>query len=175
MICVDEKTQIQVLERVHPGRPLASGRPQRIEEHDRRHGVLAVMAGLDVRSGTTVVQVRRRRRRQEFLQLLKVIRRRWPRGRLIIVLDNLSTHMAPEIQAWLQEQRGRVRFVFLPLHASWLNQIEIWFSILQRQVLARSSDLTYAERAVRIRRFATHWNRFARPFRWTFKGYPLCQ
>jgi transposase len=175
VICVDEKTQIQILERLHPDRSVASGRLQRIEEHYRRHGVLAVLAGLDVRSGATVTHVRHRRRRQEFLELLKAIRCRWPRGRLIIVLDNLSVHTAPEIKAWLHEQRGRVRFVFLPLHASWLNQIEIWFSILQRQVLTRSSDTTYAQRAVRIRRFAGHWNRFARPFRWTFKGYPLRQ
>ena len=173
VICVDEKTQVQILERLHAGRSVASCKPQRIEEHYRRHGVLAVLAGLDVRSGTVVQLVRRRRRRQELLQLLKAIRRRWPRGRLIIVLDNLSIHTAPEVRSWLQEQNGRAQFAFLPLHASWLNQIEIWFSILERQILARSGDLAYAGRAARIRRFAAHWNRSARPFRWTFKGYPL--
>jgi transposase len=175
VICVDEKTQVQILERLHPGRSIASGAPQRIEEHYRRHGVLAVLAGLDVRSGVVVQLVRRRRRRQEFLQLLKAIRRRWARGRLIFVLDNLSIHTAPEVRDWLRAQNGRVRFVFLPLHASWLNQIEIWFSVLERHVLARSSDVGYTERATRIRRFAAHWNRSARPFRWTFKGYPLRQ
>jgi len=121
------------------------------------------------------VRVRRRRRHQEFLELLKAIRARWPRGRLIIVLDNLSIHTTPEIQAWLREQGGRVRFEFLPLHASWLNQIEIWFSILERQALRRASDASYADRTTRIYRFVRHWNRLARPFRWTFKGYPLCQ
>jgi transposase len=68
---------------------------------------------------------------------------------------------------------GRVRFEFLPLHASWLNQIEIWFSILERQALKRASDTHYDERARRIYAFARHWNRTAHPFRWTFKGYPL--
>jgi transposase len=174
VICVDEKTQIQILERLHPGRPMGRGRPQRIEEHYRRHGILAVLGGWDVRKGQIVVKVRRRRRACEFLELLQAIRCRWPRGRLVIVADNLSTHKTPAIRTWIAAQAGRVRFEFLPLHASWLNQIEIWFSILERQVLARASDSSYRERAARIRRFAHHWNRIARPFRWTFKGYPLC-
>ena len=175
VICVDEKTQVQILERLHPGRPMAPGRPRRIDDEYKRHGVLAVLAGLDVRSGQVVERVRRRRRHQEFLELLKALRSRWPRGRLILVADNLSIHTTPEVRAWLAQQSGRVRFEFPPVHASWLNQIEMWFSILQRQALARSSDRLYRERAVRIRTFVRHWNRIARPFRWAFKAYPLCQ
>lgn len=175
VLCVDEKTQVQILERLHPGRPLAAGRPQRFEEHYRRHGTLAILAGFDVRTGQVVVRVRRRRRQQEFLELLKALRARWPRGRLIVVLDNLSIHTPPAVKAWLKDQAGRARFEFLPLHASWLNQIELWFSLLQRQALQRASDASYRERAKRIYRFARHWNRIARPFRWTFKGYPLCR
>jgi transposase len=171
---VDEKTQVQILERIHPGRLVAPGRPQRIDAHYRRHGVFAVLAGLDVRSGQVVIRVRRRRRHQEFLVLLKAIRSRWPRGRLVIVADNLSVHGTPEVRAWMATPAGRVRFEFLPLHASWLNQIEIWFSILERQALSRASDRSYQERAARVRAFGRHWNRIARPFRWTFKGYPLC-
>ena len=120
-----------------------------------------------------MVHVRRRRRGREFLDLLKGVRRRWPHGRLVIILDNLSIHTTPAVHAWLSAQAGRVRFEFLPLHASWLNQIEIWFSILERQALRRASDATYPERARRIYQFARHWNKTARPFRWTFKGYPL--
>lgn len=175
VICVDEKTQVQILEQLHPGRPLAPGQPQRIDAHYRRHGTLAILAGLDVRSGQVVVRVRRRRRHQEFLELLQALRARWPRGTLIIVLDNLSIHTTPEVQTWLREQAGRVRFEFLPLHASWLNQIELWFSILERQALRRASDASYPARAARIYRFTRHWNRIAHPFRWTFKGYPLCR
>lgn len=174
VICVDEKTQVQILERLHPGRGMVAGRLQRIDVHYKRHGVLAILAGWDVRRGQVVVRVRPRRRAREFVELLQAIRRRWPRGRLVIVADNLSIHMAPVVRAWLAAQAGRVRFEFLPLHASWLNQIEIWFSILERQALTRSSDTAYRERAARIRRFAQHWNRTAHPFRWTFKGYPLC-
>lgn len=175
VLCVDEKTQVQILEHLHPGRPLAPGRPQRIAAHYRRHGTVAILAGLDVRTGQVVVRVRRRRRHQEFLELLKALRARWPRGTLILVLDNLSIHTTPEVRAWLQDQAGRVRFEFLPLHASWLNQIELWFSILERQALRRASDASYRERASRIYRFARHWNHIAHPFRWTFKGYPLCR
>lgn len=174
-ICVDEKTQVQILERLHPGRPVAPGRIQRLEAHYRHHGTLAILAGWAVRSGQVALRVRRRRRHHEFLELLTLIRARWPRGRLIIVLDNLSIHTTPEVQAWLQAQAGRVRFEFLPLHASWLNQIEIWFSILERQALQRASDASFSERAARIYRFGRQWNRTARPFRWTFKGYPLRQ
>ena len=91
----------------------------------------------------------------------------------MIILDNLSIHTTPAVRAWLTAQDGRVRFEFLPLHASWLNQVEIWFSILERQALARASDAIYEARAARIVRFVRHWNRTAHPFRWTFKGYPL--
>jgi transposase/transposase-like protein len=173
VICVDEKTQVQILERRHPGQPPAPNRPQRLEVHYRRHGTLAVLAGLAVRSGHVVMRVRKRRRHYEFLELLRALRAHWPRGRLVIILDNLSVHSTPEINAWLREQAGRVRFEFLPLHASWLNQIELWFSILQRQVLQRASDASYRQRVDRISRFTKRWNRTARPFRWTFKGYPL--
>lgn len=173
VLCVDEKTQVQILERLHDGRLVGSGRPQRIEDHYRRHGTLAILAALDVRSGKALALVRPRRRHHEFLELLKSARRRWAKGRLIIVLDNLSVHTTPQVAAWLAQQRGRVRFEFLPVHASWLNQIEIWFSVLERQALRRASDATYTDRTQRIHRFVRHWNRFARPFRWTFKGYPL--
>jgi transposase len=173
VVCVDEKTQQQILERVHPTRPAAPGRPARIEQTYRRHGILAVLAGLDVRSGHVTVVVRHRRRHREFLELLQVLRRRWPRGRLIIVADNLSIHTHPNVHAWLAAQDGQVQLVFLPLHASWLNQIELWFSVLERQCLSRASLTTFGGMALRITRFTNHWNRTARPFRWTFKGYPL--
>lgn len=126
IICVDEKTQVQILEHFHPGRPPAPGRPQRLDAHYRRHdGTLAIFAGLDVRTGQVVVKVRRRRPHHEFLELLKALRTRWPRGTLILVLDNLSIHTTPEVQMWLHEQAGGVRLDFLPLHASWLNQMEL--------------------------------------------------
>jgi transposase len=173
VLSVDEKTQVQVLQRLHPGRAMRPGQPQRIEDEYRRHGTLAILAGLEVRTGRVLLHVRRRRRGQEFLEWLRCARRRWPRGRLVIILDNLSIHTTPAVRAWLAAQAGRVRFEFLPLHASWLNQIEIWFSILERQALRRASDAVYAARAQRIYRFGRHWNRTARPFRWTFKGYPL--
>lgn len=173
VICADEKTQRQILEHVHPARPMRPGRPVRIEQTYRRHGIVAVLAGLDVRSGRVALVVRRRRRHVEFLELLEAVRARWPRGRLIIVADNLSIHTHPNVTAWLARQQKRVRVEFLPLHASWLNQIELWFSVLERQCLHRASLTTFSAMAARIRRFAQQWDRTARPFRWTFKGYPL--
>ncbi len=145
----------------------------RIEQTYRRHGVLAILAGLDVRSGRVVLLVRRRRRHQEFLELLHMLRRRWPRPRLIIVADNLSIHTHPNVNAWVAAQHGRARLEFLPLHASWLNQIELWFSVLERQCLTRASLATFSAAATQIHGFARSWNRTARPFQWSFKGYPL--
>lgn len=173
VLCVDEKSQRQILEHLHPARPMQPGGPTRLEQTYRRHGIVAVLAGLDIRSGHVIPLVRRRRRHQEFLDLLQALRRRWPRGGLIVVVDNLSIHTPPHVQTWLAAQQGRVRLEFLPLHASWLNQIELWFSILERQCLKRASLSTFGAMAARIRRFTTQWNRTARPFRWSFKGYPL--
>ncbi len=173
VICADEKTHLQILESLHPARPMRPGQPMRVEQTYRRHGVLAILAGLDVRTGRVTALVRRRRRHQEFLALLQALRHRWPRGRLIVVADNLSIHTHPAVTAWIDAQAGRVRLAFLPLHASWLNQIELWFSILERQCLKRASTTTYAQMAHRITRFGRQWDHTARPFRWTFKGYPL--
>ncbi len=165
VICMDEKTQVQVLQRLHSGRPMRAGRLARVEDQYRRHGTLAILAGLDVRTGRVLLHVRPRRRGREFLDLLRCARRHWPRGRLVIVLDNLSMHDTPVVRGWLATQAGHVRFEFLPLHASWLNQIEIWFSLLERHALTLASDATYEDRAQRIYRFGRHWNRTARPFR----------
>src|SRR4030095_10470621 len=112
--------------------------------------------------------VRPRRRHQEFLELLIRLRRRWPQGRLLVVVDNLSIHTHPRIAEWLRSQHGRVQLVFLPLHASWLNQIELWFSVLERQCLNRASTTSYLQMAHRISRFGRQWDHTARPFRWTF-------
>jgi transposase len=173
VICVDEKTQQQILEAIHPPRPMRPGVAARIEQTYRRHGTVATLAGLDVRTGQVTLVVRHRRRHQEFLELLQAIRRRWPRGRLIIVADNLSVHSHPAVRAWVAMQQGRVQLVFLPLHASWLNQIELWFSVLERQCLKRARLTAHIAMTTRIYAFGRHWNRTARPFRWTFKGYPL--
>ena len=163
----------QILEAAHPARPMSPGQPTRIEQTYRRHGIVATLAGLDVRTGQVTLGVRRRRRHHEFLELLEGLRRRWPRGRLVIVADNLSIHTHPNVRAWTANAKHRVHLVFLPLHASWLNQIELWFSVLERQCLTRASLRTRAAMAARIHAFTRHWNRSARPFRWTFKGYPL--
>jgi hypothetical protein len=120
VICADEKTQLQVLEHIHPARPMRPGLPMRVEQTYRRHGVVAVLAGLDVRTGRVSLLVRPRRRHQEFLELLERLRRRWPKERLLIVVDNLSIHTHPRVTAWVQPHQGRVQLVFLPLHASWL-------------------------------------------------------
>lgn len=173
VLCVDEKTQQQILEAIHPARAMRLGQPTRIEQAYRRHGIVATLAGLDVRTGQVTLVVRQRRRHHEFLELLECLRRRWPRGRLIIVADNLSIHTHPNVRAWVADPTHRVQLAFLPLHASWLNQIELWFSVLERQCLKRASLRTRAAMAARIYAFTRHWNRSARPFRWTFKGYPL--
>jgi hypothetical protein len=104
--------------------PAPVAQPRRIEEHYRRHGVLAVLAGLHVGSDKVLIRVHHRRRHQEFLELLRALRSWWSRSRLVLVSDNLSSDTTPEVRAWVNQQSGRVRFEFIPVPASWLNPIK---------------------------------------------------
>lgn len=131
---------ITVLGRLGPFE--AGGRYPPPEQTHRRHGIATTLAGLDVRTGQVTLVVRRRRRHQGFLERLQAIRRRWPRSRLIIVADNLSVHAHPAVRARVATQQGQVPLVFLPLHASWLNQNELWFSVLERQCRKRTRRRT---------------------------------
>lgn len=173
VLCIDEKTSIQALERASPDQRAAPGRAGRREFEYVRHGTLTLFAAREVHSGQVTGWCQPQRRRVEFLAFLDTLAKRYPRGRVHCVLDNLNTHSGPEVTAWLKRHHGRFIFHFTPFHASWLNQVEVWFSILSRQFLRHASFASVDDLEARLLRFIDRYNTRAGPFTWTWKGYPL--
>ena len=171
VVCVDEKTGMQSLERKHPGRRAAPGRAGRREFEYLRHGTQTLLAAFDIKTGRVFGQCRLRRTAEDLRQFMEALAERYPTGDVYVVWDNLNIHHG---EAWIrfnQRHGGRFHFVHTPLHASWVNQVEIWFGILQRRVLKHGDFHTPAELATRVMAFISHWNRReAHPFRWTFRG-----
>ena len=171
VVCVDEKTCIQALSRKHPMRRAAPGAPGRFEFEYKRHGTLTLLAAFDVRRGTVFGQCRERRTAADLDDFMRALARRYPKGEVWIVWDNLNIHCGAAWERFAVEHGGRFHFAYTPKHASWINQVEIWFGILQRRVLALGDFASRDELAERIDGFIAHWNRCeAHPFRWTFRG-----
>jgi transposase len=171
VVCVDEKTCIQALSRKHPTRRAAPGAPGRFEFEYKRHGTLTLLAAFDVRRGTVFGQCRERRTAADLDDFMRALARRYPKGEVWIVWDNLNIHCGAAWERFSAEHGGRFHFAYTPKHASWINQVEIWFGILQRRVLALGDFASRDELAERIDGFIAHWNRCeAHPFRWTFRG-----
>ena len=171
VVCVDEKTSIQALERIHPGRLPTLGRPGRAEFEYRRHSVQALIAGFDVKTGKVFGVCRKRRTAADLAEFMEVLASRYPTGDVYVVWDNLNIHDERNWNAFNRRHGNRFHFVYTPKHASWVNQVEIWFSILQRRVLRFGNFHNVAELAKAILGFIAHWNRYeAHPFRWTFRG-----
>jgi transposase len=166
VLCVDEKTQIQALDRTQPILPLRPGQAERRTHDYRRHGTTSLYAALEIATGRVVGQTHRRHRHQEFLRFLRRIDQEFPEAGVHIVLDNSSTHSTPEVKAWL----GRhPRFVlhFTPKGASWMNLVESWFSILTRKQVRRGTYASVADLVRAIRAFIAAYNRNPTPFVWT--------
>jgi transposase len=166
VLCVDEKTQVQALDRTQPILPLRPGLPEGRTHDYKRNGTTNLYAALEIASGQVVHDCQPRHRHQEFLAFLRRIVREFPNGELHLVLDNSSTHTTPEVKRWLARHR-RVHFHFTPTGASWMNMIESWFSILTRQQVRRGSYGSERELIDAIARFVTGWNERSCPFVWT--------
>jgi transposase len=138
VLSVDEKTQIQALNRTQPILPLRPGLPARQTHDYTRHGLTSLYAALEVASGTAIGTCTERHTGADFLRFLKVLGRRYRTRDLHVILDNSSTHKTPEVRAWLTAH-PRVHFHFTPTGASWLNMVEAWFSILTRKSVRRGS------------------------------------
>jgi len=166
VLCVDEKPHIQALERAQGYLRLPNGRAITGFSHEyKRHGTTTLFAALEVATGLVSSGHYKRRRRREFLDFMNEIVRSYPAGtELHVVLDNLNTHK-PKHDRWLARHRN-VHFHYTPTHASWLNQIEIWFSILARQALKRRSFTSPRELRQAISRFVEVYNLDAAPFEW---------
>jgi transposase len=166
VLSVDEKTQIQALSRTQPLLPMRPGLPARRTHDYRRNGLTSLYAAVTVKSGEVVGACHPRHTADEFLQFLQLLHRRYPRGDLHVILDNSSTHSTPAIRDWVAAH-PRVQFHFTPTGASWLNLVEVWFSILTRKSVRRGSFETVRALVTHIRRYIETWNHHPKPFVWT--------
>jgi len=165
VLSVDEKTQIQALDRTQPMLPMRPGQVERHTHDYKRHGTTCLFAALEVGSGQVTTDHRARHTGADFLAFMKRVARAYPEGELHVVLDNVSTHTTPEVRAWL-ERHPRITFHFTPTSASWMNQIETWFGILTRRAIRRGSFGSVKELIAMIDAFTRQWNEGASPFVW---------
>jgi len=202
-VSVDEKTGIQALERAAPDKPMRQGSWAKQEYEYIRHGTLCLLASLCVVTGKVFPWLNETRTEEDFAYFVWQLVAQDPAARWIIVLDNLNTHCSESLvrlvaelcgieadlgkkdkqgilksmasrSAFLSDESHRIRFVYTPKHCSWLNQIEIWFGILCRRLLNRSSFVSVKAMQERIIAFIDYFNEtLAKPFRWTFTGTPL--
>src|SRR3712207_5789470 len=166
VLCVDEKPQIQALERTARPLPVRRGHPAAASFDYVRHGTTTLFAALEVATGKVTEACTERHRHQEFLAFLKQVAAAYPRRQLHVVVDNLSTHTHPAVRAWLQ-RHPRVTLHFTPTSGSWLNLVEAFFSIITRQALRRGNFPTVADLIAAIERFIDAWNDRCAPFTWT--------
>jgi transposase len=166
VLCVDEKTQIQALDRTQPTLPIKPGKAQRMTHDYKRNGTTSLYAALEIATGEVTGACYPRHSHKEFLAFLNALVREFPRKPLHVVLDNSSTHSTPEIKAWLA-RHPRVHFHFTPTSASWLNMVEIWFSILTKQQVRRGVYHDVPELIAAIEYFIDGYNERAQPFVWT--------
>jgi transposase len=170
VVCVDEKSGMQALEQLYPLH-VVSG-TVRGEFEYKRHGTSTLIAAFDVATGEVFGRLRRRTA-AGLLRFMEELAKKYPRGPVYVVWDNLNIHTDGPDQRWTRFNKrhgNRFHFVYTPKHASWVNQIEIWFSLLARKVLKNASFATKRELHAAVRRFISEWNRRARPFRWRFRG-----
>jgi transposase len=171
VLCVDEKTSLQPRTRCSPTLPAQPGQPARVEHEYQRKGALNLFAAFDTRTGKVYAYTAERKRQVEFIAFLEQLDRDIPSNvtRIHVVLDNLRMHKGKQVQAWLAKH-PRFVFHFPPPHCSWMNQVEQWFSILQRKRLRIADFADKAALAERLMAFVAEWNAHAHPFNWSTKS-----
>ena len=166
LLCVDEKSQIQALDRTQPMLPLRPGLPERATHDYKRHGTTTLFAALEVATGRVTDACYARHRNDEFRAFLKLVARAYPRRELHLVLDNYQTHKHPNVNAWLTKH-PRVTLHFTPTSASSMNLVEVFFSIITRQAIRRGSYQSVQDLTDAISRYIDGWNTRCQPFTWT--------
>jgi transposase len=166
VLCVDEKSQIQALDRTAPMLPMQPGLPERRTHDYVRHGTTTLFAALEIATGKITGRCQPRHRHQEFLRFLKQLARAYPGVELHLVMDNYAAHKRIEIRDWLAAN-PRVHVHFTPTSASWMNLVEVWFGIIQRQAIHRGTFGSVKDLTGAIRAFIDGWNDRAHPFVWT--------
>src|SRR5947207_12819928 len=170
VFCVDEKTAIQALDRLDPVLPASPGRAERHGFEYCRHGTLSLFAALDTRSGEVLAQTVPRHTGAPFVEFLGEIVTSQPQGREIhVIVDNLATHKTQAVRTFLIGH-ANVRLHFTPTYASWLNQVELWFAKIERDLLARGIFTSVNDLARKIRRYIRHYNKAAKPIRWSYRN-----
>jgi transposase len=166
VLCIDEKSRVQALDRTAPILPLRPGPPERATHDYVRHGTTTLFAALEVATGRVTDACFDRHRHQEFLKFLKQVAKAHPRRELHIVCDNYGTHKHPVVRDWLAKN-PRIQLHFTPTSGSWLNLVEIFFGILTRQAIRRGTFTSVKDLVTAIRRFIDGWNERCEPFTWT--------
>jgi transposase len=166
VLCVDEKSQIQALDRTAPILPLRPGLAERRTHDYVRHGTTTLFAALEVATGKVTDRCFDRHRHIEFLAFCKQVAKAYPRRELHLVLDNYGTHKHPRVRAWLA-RNPRIHLHFTPTSASWMNLVEIFFGIITRKAIRRGTFTSVADLVQAIRIFIDAWNERCQPFQWT--------
>jgi putative transposase len=167
VLCVDEKSQIQALDRTQHLLPLGLGYVEGVTHDYIRHGTTTLFAALDIASGTVLTQCKSRHRHQEFLTFLKHIDANVPEGLDIhLVVDNYATHKHTRVRNWLAA-RPRYHVHYTPTYASWLNQVEIWFNIITQKAIRRGTFRSVKDLRDKIKLFVDSYNKDSKPFAWT--------
>lgn len=171
VLCVDEKTSLQPRTRKSPTLPAQPELPVRVEHEYDRKGALNLFAAFDTRTGKVYAHTAERKRQKEFIEFLEQLDGEIPEHitKVHLVMDNLRMHTGKQVQAWLAKH-PRFKFHHPPVHCSWMNQVEQWFSILQRKRLAIADFADKAHLGERLHTFVKEWNEHAHPFNWTRKS-----
>lgn len=173
VISVDEKTGIQALSRKEPDKPIEANAGLKRDFEYQRNGTASLFAALFVQTGEVIGCVRERHTRVEFIEFLELIKNATvPHQMVHLIVDNLRVHKTSEVVTWLN-QHLNFKIHFTPTHASWLNQVEIWFSILGRKLLNNGLFQSVDEMTTAILEFIENYNLKSKPFAWTYKGKPL--
>ena len=173
VLSVDEKTQIQALDRSQPMLPMRAGQPKRLTTTYKRNGTVALLAALAVHQGEITAKTVESNNSQNFLAFLKELYRKYPRKHLHVIVDNLAVHKEKHVAAWIAS-KPRITLHFTPTYSSWLNQIEIWFNILTKDVLKGGIWKSKKELVAQLMQYVkTYNNKRAKPFKWTYTGEPL--
>jgi len=170
VFCVDEKTAIQALDRLDPVLPLSPGRAERHGFEYYRHGTLSLFAALDTATGEVLGRTASRHTSAEFVEFLRELLAGVEPGKEVhIIADNLSAHKTKTVAAFL-EANPQVTIHYTPTYSSWLNQVEIWFSKIQRDLISRGIFSSKADLRRKIMRYIRHYNKSALPFQWTYRN-----
>jgi len=166
VLCVDEKSQVQALDRTQKTLPMQPGHAEQRTHDYVRHGTTTLFAALEIATGKVIGICKQRHRHQEFLAFLKHLARAYPDRNLHLVMDNYAAHKRIEIRTWLAAN-PRIQVHFTPTSGSWLNLVEVWFGIIERQAIRRGSFRSVSDLNIKIRQFIVGWNERKHPFIWT--------